>query len=82
MEHRNQLMCKQIEYSVVPQYRMFGHDFDRENVKILDKEKFYTKRIVSEVFFILGQRNNLNLREDTKSLSINYLPIIERFQLT
>jgi len=40
----------------------FDHDFDWENPKILDKEKHYQKRFISEMINIKSQKNAFNLQ--------------------
>ena len=55
-----------------------NHDFDWENVKILDKEPSYVKRSISEMLFIKKQQNGLNKQSDTELLSEAYLPFLER----
>ena len=65
--------------SVVSQHRLEGHEFDWDNVTILDRERSYTRRCVSEMFYIKRQTNGINLQEDTAKLSSVYLPIIEKF---
>jgi len=38
---------------VITEHRLqFGHDFDWEDVKILDSERFLRKRLISEMMFI------------------------------
>lgn len=61
-EHRQQLARKPKDYSVVSQHRLSGHEFEWDNVKILNREKFYTKRLVSEVFCILSEQLEFTLR--------------------
>jgi len=36
------------------------HEFDWDNVKILDKEMNYNKRLISEMIFIKKQKHDLN----------------------
>jgi len=42
-----------------------GHQFDWENVKILDEEMNYNKRLISEMIFIKRQKHGLNAQMDT-----------------
>ncbi|KAJ8678742.1 hypothetical protein QAD02_014529 [Eretmocerus hayati] len=46
-----------------------GHDFDWEKPQILDVEPHLNKRLISEMFHIQLNENNINIREDTKKLS-------------
>ena len=49
--------------SVITDYRLsFNHEFDWENVQILDKERFLNKRLNSEMLHICMQKNGLNLK--------------------
>ncbi|KAG5344393.1 SETMR methyltransferase, partial [Acromyrmex charruanus] len=60
--------------SVITEHRIeFEHDFDWENVTILDEECFLNKRLISECLHILMQQNNLNLRSDTNSVHQTYI---------
>jgi len=43
----------------------FNHNFDWNNVKILDFESNYQKRLISEMIHIKSQKNGINLNEDT-----------------
>ena len=43
------------------EYRLEQHDFDWDNVKMLDQEKILNKRLISEMIFIHKQKNSLNI---------------------
>ena len=65
--------------SVISMHRMDNdHNFDWENVEILDKEPSYIKRSISEMLHIKKQLNRLNKQSDTELLPDAYLPILER----
>ncbi|EFN65097.1 hypothetical protein EAG_00792, partial [Camponotus floridanus] len=52
--------------SVITEHRLnFDHEFKWDEVKILDKESFYNKRLISEMICIKRQHNGLNLQTDT-----------------
>jgi len=52
-EHRNQINSKSSKKTVITEHRLcLNHDFDWNNVKILDRETFYWKRIISEMLNI------------------------------
>ncbi|KYN16304.1 hypothetical protein ALC57_11444 [Trachymyrmex cornetzi] len=53
------------------------HDFDWDNVAILDEEPHYRKRSISEMIFIRRQTHGLNL-QDMEGLLKAYLPIIDK----
>ena len=61
--------------TVVAEHIKNGHDFDWENVEIVDTESNYRKRRISEVYFINCCKNSLNLKTDILSLSSKYKPI-------
>ncbi|KYN30131.1 hypothetical protein ALC57_00414, partial [Trachymyrmex cornetzi] len=54
------------------------HDFDWENVKILDSERNYNKRIMSEMLYINCQTNGLNMQTDTEALNHGYIEILNK----
>ena len=56
-----------------------GHDFEWNDVKILDKEPVYNKRLISEMLHIRSQTSSLNKQEDTEQLPNSYLPIVNLF---
>ena len=55
----------------------FEHDFDWENVAILDEERFLNKCLISECLHILMQQNSLNLRSDTESVHQTYIQLLK-----
>jgi len=66
--------------SVISTHRLsHKHDFDWDNVKILDKEPSYKKRLISEMIHIKKQHNSINKQTDTESFPDSYLPIINNF---
>lgn len=52
------------------------HSFKWDDVEILDRESYYYKRLISEMFFIQSQCSGLNLQTDTELLGESYKPII------
>ena len=54
-----------------------NHDFDWKEVQILDSEKHYNKRLISEMIHIIKRKNGLNKQNDTEFLSEVYIPIID-----
>ena len=52
----------------------YTHEFDRENVQILDIENNYKKRLVSEMIqhILKNIKNPINDRKDTEMLSNIY----------
>ena len=55
----------------------YDHDFKWNNVKILDSELSYNKRLISEMVYIKKQENVLNKQSDTESFSDSCFPIIQ-----
>lgn len=64
--------------SVVSLHKNLNHKFDWDNVQILDKERNYHKRIISEMIHINQCTNTLNKKEDTKNLSLIYSSTIQK----
>jgi hypothetical protein len=65
--------------SVITKHRIAeNHEFDWENVEILDKEPSFVKRSISEMLYIKKQHNGLNKQSDTELLPNEYLPILQR----
>jgi len=48
----------------------FGHEFDWDNPKIVDKEKRYYRRLISEMINTKSQKNAINLQADTEFTTI------------
>jgi len=81
-EHRNHIKHKASSRSVITEHRLLhNHDFQWDNVQILDEEPSYRKRLISEMFHIKKQKNSLNLHTDTEGLHKAYLPIINKVWL-
>jgi len=63
--------------SVISNHQIsLNHNFDWSNVRILDSESSYNKRLTSEMIFIRTQKNGLNLQSNTESLTVIYFPVI------
>jgi len=77
-EHRNHIWNTTTQ-SVITEHRLqFNHDFDWEDVKILDSERFLGKLLVSEMMFIKKQKNGINLQSDTEHLDDAYISILSK----
>jgi hypothetical protein len=77
-EHRADI-TKPLSPSVISVHRIEeNHEFDWENVEILDKEPSFVKRSISEMLYIKRQHRGLNKQSDTELLSEVYLPILDR----
>ncbi|KYN28675.1 hypothetical protein ALC57_01928 [Trachymyrmex cornetzi] len=80
-EHRNLETLVVNNQSVITEHRIeFDHDFDWENVAILDEERFLNKRLISECLHILMQQNSLNLRSDTEDVHHTYIQLLKDFK--
>ncbi|XP_018347291.1 PREDICTED: uncharacterized protein LOC108751554 [Trachymyrmex septentrionalis] len=78
-EHRNHIRYKTSTRSVITEHRLlYNHDFQWDDVQILDEEPSYRKRLISEMLHIKKQKNSLNLQTDTESLHKAYIPIINK----
>ena len=76
-EHCNNTKLDQSKYSVISKHiTETNHDFDWEKF-ILDFEKNYRKRNISEMIHITEQKNGLNLMKDTELLDNSYFNILD-----
>jgi len=72
-EHLNHIRRNTTTPSVITDHRMhLNHDFDWNKVMVLDTERFYHKRLISEMIYIKRQNNGLNLQRDTEGLDHGY----------
>jgi len=77
LEHRKDINKKTANHSVITEHRLeFGHEFNWDNSKIVDKEKQYYRRLISEMINIKSQKNAINLQADTELLSQSYVEIL------
>jgi len=53
------------------------HTFDWNNVRIMDSESNYNKRLVSEMLHIKEQRNGINLQKDTELLDESHFYLFD-----
>lgn len=65
--------------SILTEHRLqHEHDFDWNNIQILDEKPCYNKRLISEMLNIKKQKNNYNLQTNTEGLHMSYIPIINK----
>lgn len=64
--------------TAISEHRLEGHEFDWENVCVLDREPMFTRRLVSEMLHIQQQTKGLNRQEDTALLSGAYYSILKK----
>jgi len=71
-EHVSDINKKSGSPSVISEHRRnFNHEFEWDNVKIIDNELSYQKRIISEMVHIKKQQHGLN------KLPMSYIPILD-----
>jgi len=58
-------------------FRIF-HEFNWDNPEILDKEKYYYRRLISEMINIKLQKNALNMQSDIELLQQTYVEILNK----
>jgi len=76
-EHQNDIRKNTDKHSVITMHRLqHSHDFDWDNVDVLDSELFLCKRRISEMLHIQMQKNGLNLQSDTEFLHHDYITIL------
>jgi len=79
-EHRNHIRRNSCQTSVITNHRInFNHEFDWNNVKVLDEEMNYKKRLISEMIHIKKQNCGLNSQNDTDLLDPLYQDLVQRF---
>jgi len=73
-EHKNHISRNTFTHSVITEHRLkFKHDFDWKGVEILDVEKNFNKRLISEMINIKSQKKNgINLQTDIEILNRAY----------
>jgi len=77
-EHRNHIRRNSGQISVITNHRKkFNHDFDWNNVKVLDEEMNYKKRLISEMIHIKKQNCGLNSQNDTDLLDPLYHDLVQ-----
>ena len=55
-EHRAHINRNTAQSSVITDHRLLNHEFDWDNVEILDEERILKKRLMSEMIFINRQK--------------------------
>ena len=72
-EHFNNISHLSQQISVVSEHRLEkNHDFGWNDVKILDIEPNWKKRLISEMIHIKTNPSNINKRQDTEGLNPLY----------
>jgi len=67
------LIKKTGKHSVITEHRINNnHEFNWDNPEILDKEKYYYRKLISEMINIKSQKNALNMQSDDELLQQTY----------
>jgi len=66
VEHRNHIRRDTAQISVIMDHRLqSNHEFDWDDVRVLDEEINYKKRLISEIIHIKKQKHGLNSQNNT-----------------
>lgn len=72
-EHRSHINRNTTTHTVITDHRLHhSYDFCWQDIKILDNERNYNNRLISEMINIKQQNNNINLKIDTELLNQVY----------
>jgi len=72
-EHHDNIKLDKSKHSVITEHILdLNHNFDWDNIKILDTESNYNKRLISEMLHIKEQKNGINSHNDTEFLNESY----------
>jgi len=78
-EHVKNIKFDESKHSVITKHMLDNdHIFDWKNVKILDYESNYFKRLISEMIYIKSQDNGLNSVDDIECLDSSYFNLLTR----
>ena len=72
-EHRKNNNPEAVVYQHITN---FSHEFNWNNVKIIDYESNYKKRLISEMIHIKCDKYKVNKKEDVKFLNSSYVPLL------
>ncbi|EFN65276.1 hypothetical protein EAG_15259, partial [Camponotus floridanus] len=72
-KRKNIIRLESSKHTVISEHNINKqHAFDWENVRILDTEIHYKKRLISEMLHIKEQKHGINLNTDTELLDSAY----------
>jgi len=78
-KHKNHIRRNGTTHSVITNHRIqHYHEIGWNNVMILDHERIYNKRLVSEMLHMNQQPIGLNLQSDTDCLHHAYLSVLDK----
>ncbi|KYN10278.1 hypothetical protein ALC57_17593, partial [Trachymyrmex cornetzi] len=76
-EHKSCARKSSNLHNVVAEHQVqLDHKFDWDNIKVLDIEPFFHKRLTSEMIYIKKQINGINKQNDTEKFPEIYLPLL------
>jgi len=76
-EHQNNIKLDKSKHSVITEHILeLGHNFNWNNIKVLDTEPHYNKRLISEMLHIREQKKGINLHKDTEFLDESYFCLL------
>jgi len=78
-EHGKNIRLEDSKHSVVTKHMLEkNHTFNWQNVKIMDYETNYFKRLISEMIHIKTQENGLNSMDDIECLDSSYFNLLTK----
>jgi len=78
-EHIKNIKVEESKHSVITKHMLeLNHTFDWQNVKIMDFETNYYKRLISEMLYIKMQDNGINSVEDIEGLDSSYFNLLNK----
>jgi len=78
-EHVKNITSDESKHSVITKHMLDNdHTFDWQNVKILNYESNYFKRLIAEMIYIKSQDNGLNSVDDIECLESSYFNLLTR----
>jgi len=64
-------------HSVISGHIIKNHNFDWDNIAILDRKANYNKRLISKMIQIKEQKNGINSQKDTEMLDDFYFCLLD-----
>ena len=81
-EHKANIKLDSTRHSVISEHiTEFDHCFRWNDVKILDNEHNFYKRLTSEVIHIKEQKNGINSQRDSESFNCVYTDILSELAI-
>ena len=81
-EHKANIKLDPARHSVISEHILeFDHSFKWNNVKILDNEHNFYKRLTSKIIHIKEQKNGINSQKDSESFNSVYTEIFSELAI-